>query len=351
MVAAFLPPGRQTFVDTAGKPLAGGFVYHYIPATSTAKDTWQDYTQTVLNSNPIELDENGQCMIFGNGAYRQRLEDVDHNEIWDRVTTAGNQNAQTLAAGSIFGLTTGNNGAAPNTAIDIAVGQCRDSTNTSDIVLTAGLSKSLAAVWAAGTGQGGRDLPTALATNQVWHVFVIFDEDTGAVDALFSQSVGAPTLPGNFTKFRRIASLCPLGSDNSPAAGTNIKAYKQFGNRFVFPNTNNEYIGQTGSNAALLRSLQLPTGIKVLALLYAQDLTVGGVLSNMRVTDPDLGVPPALGGGTGYSNIRVNSTEIYRTAYFDELTNTSAQVYVQVTNNNDTWSLKSRGYVDFRELG
>lgn len=86
MTAFWVPPGKQTFVDADGKPLVGGFVYHYVPATSTLKDTWQDPDQMSLNTNPIVLDARGQADIWGIGMYRQVLQDADGNEIWNRDT-------------------------------------------------------------------------------------------------------------------------------------------------------------------------------------------------------------------------------------------------------------------------
>src|SRR5437868_12525186 len=82
----FVPPGMQTFTDPNGQPLAGGFVHHYIPGGLTEKDTWQDQQGAALNANPIELDAEGRCIIWGTGLYRQIVTDADGNEIWDRVT-------------------------------------------------------------------------------------------------------------------------------------------------------------------------------------------------------------------------------------------------------------------------
>lgn len=67
--------------------LAGGTVAMYVPSTTTAKQTWQNSTQTVLNSNPITLDGNGCAIIFGAGSYRQQLFDSLGNLIWDQLTT------------------------------------------------------------------------------------------------------------------------------------------------------------------------------------------------------------------------------------------------------------------------
>ena len=86
MTAVWLPPGKQTFVDINGDPLVAGKVWHYIPSTSTLKDTWQDEDQGSLNTNPVILDARGQAIIWGDGLYRQKLTDADDNLIWDQET-------------------------------------------------------------------------------------------------------------------------------------------------------------------------------------------------------------------------------------------------------------------------
>jgi hypothetical protein len=88
MTATLLPNAKQQFLDTNGRPLAGGQVYFYIPNTSTLKNTWQDAGQTVLNTNPVVLDANGQAIIYGNGQYREVVYDVHGNLIWDQLTSA-----------------------------------------------------------------------------------------------------------------------------------------------------------------------------------------------------------------------------------------------------------------------
>lgn len=82
----WMPPGKQTFQDTNGEPLEEGYVYHYIPGTLTEKDTWQDQAGLTLNENPIRLDAEGRCTIWGDGLYRQIVTDQDGNELWDQVT-------------------------------------------------------------------------------------------------------------------------------------------------------------------------------------------------------------------------------------------------------------------------
>lgn len=81
-----IPNGEQVFVDANGEPYALGTVGMYVPNTFTDKDTWQDRDHVALNLNPIDLDAAGRCVIWGEGAYRQILKDVNGNTIWDKIT-------------------------------------------------------------------------------------------------------------------------------------------------------------------------------------------------------------------------------------------------------------------------
>lgn len=108
--ATLLPNGEQQFFDNNGAPLSLGTVEFYVPATSTPKNTWQDATQSTLNTNPVNLDAAGRARIYGNGQYRQVVKDALGNTIWDRLTqdvyglvniewcgtSAGSANVQTL---------------------------------------------------------------------------------------------------------------------------------------------------------------------------------------------------------------------------------------------------------------
>lgn len=61
-------------------------MYFYIPNTTSPKSTYQDAAQTILNTNPVVLDGAGRAIIFGSGAYRQQLYDVNMNLVWDKLT-------------------------------------------------------------------------------------------------------------------------------------------------------------------------------------------------------------------------------------------------------------------------
>lgn len=87
MSGVWVPPGKQTFTDPlTGKPLQFGTLRHYVPATTTDKLTWSDQALTVANPAIITLDDSGQCIIWGDGLYRQVLKDEHGVQIWDQVT-------------------------------------------------------------------------------------------------------------------------------------------------------------------------------------------------------------------------------------------------------------------------
>src|SRR5215469_8501591 len=92
-VAVLLPNGEQQFLDANGDPLAGGFVYMYVPGSTTPKLTYVDQGLTTPNTNPIQLDSSGRAIIWGSGSYRQVVTDVNGGLIWDQLTSDGGVNS------------------------------------------------------------------------------------------------------------------------------------------------------------------------------------------------------------------------------------------------------------------
>lgn len=83
--SGFSVPVSSTSVNSS---LAGGTVGYYIPNTLTLKQTWQNSGQTVLNTNPVNLDANGCAVVYGAGIYRQILKDSLGNTVWDKLTAS-----------------------------------------------------------------------------------------------------------------------------------------------------------------------------------------------------------------------------------------------------------------------
>ena len=88
-VTGFAVPVASTSINSS---LAGGTVGMYIPSTLTTKQTWQNSSETILNTNPVKLDLNGCALMYGTGIYRQILYDSLGNEVWDQPTTVPTPN-------------------------------------------------------------------------------------------------------------------------------------------------------------------------------------------------------------------------------------------------------------------
>jgi hypothetical protein len=99
-VTGFSVPVSSVAINMA---LAGGSVGMFIPNTNTLKQTWQNSTQTILNQNPVVLDQNGCATIYGTGSYRQVLKDALGNVVWDKLTTDTSAQQNTFWAGNAGG--------------------------------------------------------------------------------------------------------------------------------------------------------------------------------------------------------------------------------------------------------
>jgi hypothetical protein len=100
------------------------------------------------------------------------------------------------APGTLYGLTLSNNSSDATNDIDIAVGSARSSDDSANMDLLSALTKRLDASWAVGSGNGGLD--TGSVGNNTYYIWLIKRSDTGVVDALFSTSATAPTMPSNY---------------------------------------------------------------------------------------------------------------------------------------------------------
>jgi len=86
--------------------------------------------------------------------------------------------------------------------------------NSSYLRLTAAITKRLDASWTVGTGNGGLDTGTKTA-GVLYHVWLIKRSDTGVVDALFSTSATAPTMPSGYDKKRWLGWIITDSSTNN----------------------------------------------------------------------------------------------------------------------------------------
>lgn len=262
-----------------------------------------------------------------------------------------------LSRAAIQGLYIANTPGQTATHISISEGQARSSDNSADIVLPAGLTKSLAAPWAAGTGNGMRSSAAAIVANSYYHLFAIFNPSTGAVDIIADQSPINPNmvLASGFTKRRRIGCILTDASGN-------IWQFRQKPDRTIFKlPRSTEFVNLTTQNTlGTLRQFHLPRGIKVRPLIVLQSTgsNVGGWWSG--IYDPDDGPPPTFGVTTQWAHIRRVSAIIGTAGQYNQYgmeivsdvwTDVNAQLYSAGNDSGDTFAMGSLGWFDPLEWG
>lgn len=79
------------FFDDQGDPLVGGLLYTYQTDSTTPAMTWQDQLQVAANTNPIILDDRGECRLWLDPslAYRLALHDATDVPIWSVDAVSG----------------------------------------------------------------------------------------------------------------------------------------------------------------------------------------------------------------------------------------------------------------------
>ena len=236
----------------------------------------------------------------------------------DQATMRANISAS--LKGHLYGLTLSNNVTDATNDIDIAAGEAA-STETIPVLmaLASAMTKRLDASWAVGTGNGGRD--TGSIANTTYHVWLIRRSDTGVVDVLFSASASSPTMPANYDQKRRIGSI--LRESGA------IVEFTQSGDLFLRNVQAEDVTATNPGTSAVTRTLSVPTGVVVEAIIQATILSGSSSVSTYNVLISALAQADA-SAGTANSTLTVRSHGAGNTylskGQLSVLTNTSGQI-------------------------
>lgn len=227
--------------------------------------------------------------------------------------------------------------AGSSTTMSIAAGAAMDSTNAY-LMQLATISKTTAA-WAVGTAQGGLD--TGAIANSTWyHFYAIRRPDTGVVDVTFSTNATTPTLPANYTQYRRIGSAKTNGS-------AQWTRFFQRGDKFLWETAVLDIDSTAFVATSTLYTISTPLGIKTDALLTLFKTQPATGMVNFWA--PDIGVVGASATvsplGKGYSDSATGTT----LNTFEVRTNTSSQIYGGATAGNQAVKLLTEGWIDSRD--
>lgn len=306
--------------DTADKEVADGCVY--------------THSGTSLSRGTLESSTTGSALNLTSSAIVMITIPASSARKWDQAITAE----------LISGLTLANNDTDAANDIDIAAGTATVTDGASwYVVTTTGLTKRLDASWAVGTNAGGLD--TGAEANSTWyHVWLIQRSDTGVVDALFSTSATAPTMPTNYDRKRRIGAVRNDGSGN-------ILPFTQLRDAFLWNTRTKDVSAADPGTSAVLRTLTVPGGIKVDATVahtivdnsYAGATYV--LLSSPDATDTTPGIEEnsLVVNGTGLSTFAAVATLTLRT-------NTSSQIRsrLSASDADRTLRIQTIGWIDPR---
>jgi len=195
------------FVDGSHPIAVSGFTRSLTPNPAAGRFYILPYT-TSTDESPLAY------MIEFNSADAGATPTVTYSSVGSPLTKNNINNEITRAviySKQLSGLTLSNNATDATNDIDIAIGGCIDSTGTEIMDLTSGITKRLDANWSVGTNQGGLD--TGSKANSTWYyLYVIKRLDTNVVDVIFSASDTSPTLPANYSVFRKIGAVVTDGA-------------------------------------------------------------------------------------------------------------------------------------------
>ena len=224
--------------------------------------------------------------------------------------------------------------------INISPGKVRDATDATNLILTSPLKKRLDANWTVGDNNGGLD--TGSIANTTYHVWLIKRSDTGVVDALFSASATAPTMPANYDYKRRLGSILR-------EAGNNV-AFRQLGDRFWRDVPSGDVNDTNPGSAAITRLLKVPIGIQVDAMVV-HSVTQGGPGSTFYGLLSSLLDPNSVPSISIHDLAIVGNNDSSGNSVAREITtNTSAQIRSRMSGSiaATTETITTLGWIDTR---
>ncbi|WP_109143859.1 hypothetical protein [Bradyrhizobium sp. SUTN9-2] len=240
-----------------------------------------------------------------------------------------------LSRGYLAGLTLST--ASSSATFGVAAGVAVDSTQADFMKLASAYTKTTSA-WAVGTGNGALDTG-AIAASTWYHVYLIKRTDTGVVDVLVSLSASAPTLPENYTLFRRIGSMVTDGSSQ-------WGKFVQVGDEFLWDTpSSNVNVSNLGTTATLY-GLSVPTGVKVEALIRVlfnhASASVGGLINSPDEAAAAINTP------AGNMNMVVPASNVAHASQMRIRTNTNGQIRAVSGSSSSTLIVATYGWVDRR---
>lgn len=313
-------------------PLAGTF---------TASTASTSLTANV--SGNISLNATGTVAISPTGALTVNptaASTINNTSIGQTTAAAG---SFTSLTGALRNYISGLQHSAPGgaTTQTFTAGGASDSTNVLYMATASTFTKTTAS-WAVGTGNGMLDTGASGGSAGTWYyTYVIERPDTGLVDFLMSLSSTTPTMPANYTRWRRIGAIKLDGAKN-------IIGHFETGDTFWLTVPINEYSAVPGvTTAVTLTLVGVPTAVSVIGMFQGSVLDATNTnsicfLSGLSQTDS---VPAA----AAFETAVAGSTTAGAIGYSAQIaTNTSGQIRRRCSSTTITLVINLNGWIDNR---
>ena len=221
----------------------------------------------------------------------------------------------------------------------VSAGVAVDSVQKDFMNLSSAFTKTTSS-WAVGSGNGSLDTGSIAAATW-YYVFLIKRPDTGVVDILTSLSATAPTMPTNYTLFRRIGAMLTV-------AGIVWVQFTQVDSNFYWTTPRQDINAATLNTTSLLFTLSVPPLIPVIADFNA---TVNNSASGAHALFQSTAHVTQTGNvPAGNLNVDAPSTAIAAGARFQLYTNTGQLRAVSLSAANGTYNVVTNGWEDTRGI-
>jgi hypothetical protein len=218
------------------------------------------------------------------------------------------------------------------TSFSVGTGSVGDSTFVNSLTLLATTTKTTAS-WAVGSGNGGLDTG-AIAASTWYAVYLIKRTDTNVVDVIYSTSGTSPTLPANYTLFRRIAWVRTNGSSQ-------FVRWVQSARRFYWYDKNVELNTVTPANTnRILTTVQAPINTIGIFNIKAITITGGALYYDSGWTSLDDAAASATNSVASFGTAYTSATQ------YESVVDSSNQIYYRVSATTMTLDLLTIGFID-----
>lgn len=240
--------------------------------------------------------------------------------------------------GHIFDLTMSNAADAVND-ITVQAGEATDESGEIMMVLSAAITKQIDAAWAVGTAAGGMNTG-AVADNTWYEVILIYREDTGVTDVMFSTTANRATLPANYTHKRRIGWVLR-------SVATNL-AFTQVGDHFTLTTPAND-VSTTSSASAVSRTVTAPPNSIVrmrVACLGNTGINAANAVVFSELVEADTAPTTT----NGFNSIGAGDFAIVGAAHLELRVNGSSQIRDRsiTATGSMAYDISTYGWIDYR---